>query len=218
MPTVATVSADKMMVKARGPVWHQKQKKQGVIPKGLHGLDREATWGYSRADGWVYGHGTFCITTHGSHLLGAFKWMPNSANEAKRLATEIGKYECWVKVCCMDSKADDQVLYRHLKDTYDIQLLTTMRRNKIKSPERKQMFRELQTERHRRLYRERSHTVEPMQSLGKDIFDLERAWMRGNENNRWLMAAMGVALQVAQRIAYRQNQSTWRIKDLVLGV
>lgn len=25
-PTLATVSADKMMVKARGPVWHQKQK------------------------------------------------------------------------------------------------------------------------------------------------------------------------------------------------
>ncbi len=57
-----------------------------------------------------------------------------------------------------------------------------------------------------------------MQSLVKDIFDLERAWMRGNENNRWVFAAMGVAVQVAQRIAYQRQQSTWVVKDLVLGV
>ena len=218
MPTLATVSADKMMVKARGPVWHQKQKKQGMIPKGLHGLDREATWSYSKADGWVYGHGTFCLTTHGLHVLGAFKWMPNSASEAKRMEWELASFERLVKVACMDCKADDYPLYRRLKDTYDIQLLTTMRRNKIKSPERKQMWCELQTERHRRLFRERRFTVEPMQSLVKDIFDLERAWMRGNENNRWSFAAMGVAVQVAQRIAYQRQQSTWIIKDLVLGV
>ena len=42
--------------------------------------------------------------------------------------------------------------------------------------------------------------------------------MRGTESNRWVFAAMGVAVQVAQRIAYLQNDSTWRIKDLVLGV
>ena len=45
------VSGDKMMVKAKGPVWHQKQKQPGIIPKGWRGLDREATWGTSHADG-----------------------------------------------------------------------------------------------------------------------------------------------------------------------
>ena len=43
-----------MMIKARGPIWHKKQKAQGIIPKGLRGLDQEATWGKSQADGWVY--------------------------------------------------------------------------------------------------------------------------------------------------------------------
>ena len=33
MPTLATVSADKMMVKARGPVWHQKQKNKVLFRK-----------------------------------------------------------------------------------------------------------------------------------------------------------------------------------------
>jgi len=47
---------------------------------------------------------------------------------------------------------------------------------------------------------------------------LERAWMRGNESNRWVFAAMGVAVQVAQRIAYHNGASTWRVKALVLGI
>ena len=49
------VSADKMMIHARGPVGHRKQQKQGIIPAGLTGLDTEATWSYSKSDGWVYG-------------------------------------------------------------------------------------------------------------------------------------------------------------------
>lgn len=207
-----------MMVKAKGPVWHKKQKQQGLIPNGLHGLDRAATWSYSRADGWVYGHGSFCLTTHQTNVLGAFKWMPNSAHEAKRLRTEIGPYEGLVKYVCMDSKADDSQLYRDLKDQYDMQLLTTMRRTKDRTPERQQMRQELQTLRHRRIYRERSHTVEPMQSLVKDIFELERCWMRGNDDNRWLFAAMGVAVQLAQHEALCQGESTWQIKARVLGI
>ena len=38
------VSADKMMVRARGPVWHRQQQQQGIIPKGLRSLDTEGTW------------------------------------------------------------------------------------------------------------------------------------------------------------------------------
>jgi hypothetical protein len=166
------------------------------VPNGLHGLDRTATWSYSRAEGWVYGHGTFCLATHQTNVLGAFKWMPNSAHEAKRLRDEIGQYERLVKYACMDSKADptrgplrcDVQLYRDLKDQYDMQLPTAMRCTKDTTPKRRQMRQELRLERHRRIYRERGHTVEPMQSLVKDIFELDRCWMRGNDNNRWLFA------------------------------
>ena len=206
------------MVKAKGPVWHKKQKQQGLVPNGLHGLDREATWSYSRADGWVYGHGTFCLATHQTHVLGAFKWMPNSAHEAKRLRAEIGQSARLSKYVCMDSQADDVPRYRDRKDQYDMQLLTTMRRTKDKAPARQPMRQELRTERHRRIYRERGYTVEPMQSLVKDIFELDRCWMRGNENNRWLFAAMGIAVQIAQRDAVRLGESTWQIKARVLGI
>ena len=82
-----------MMIRAKGPVWHQKQKKQGIIPPRLHGIDKDATWSKSRADGWVYGHGAFSLVSHEIPVLGSFLWMPNSAHEAKRLWTESEHFQ-----------------------------------------------------------------------------------------------------------------------------
>jgi hypothetical protein len=56
-----------------------------------------------------------------------------------------------------------------------------------------------------------------MQGIVKDIFDLNRCWMRGNNINRWLFAAMGLTVQMHQLIAYRNKKSTWQIKEQVLG-
>jgi hypothetical protein len=69
------VSGDKMMNNALGPVWHTTQKAPGIIPAGLRGLDQEATWSKSHRDGWVYGHGSFCLVSHRPCVLGAFKYM-----------------------------------------------------------------------------------------------------------------------------------------------
>jgi len=41
--------------------------------------------------------------------------------------------------------------------------------------------------------------------------------MRGNENNRWLFAAMGLTIQMHQFEAFKQGKSTWIIKEQVLG-
>ena len=215
---IDTVSADKMMVRARGPVWHQKQKKQNIIPQGLRGLDKRADWGKSRADGWIYGHGTFSITPHEIPIVGLFQWMPNSGNDAKRMEREIVKYQKLVKTICMDSKADDQKLYFKLKKDCGIQLLTKCRKHMDKTPLRKLMIKQLSVKKLKKIYQKRSVTVEPMQGLVKDIFDLDICWMRGDGNNRWLFAAMGVAVQIAQWEAHKQNQSTWEIKSSVLGV
>jgi hypothetical protein len=210
------VSADKMMIKARGPVWHKKQKTQGLVPKGLTGLDRDATWSYSKADSWVYGHGTFCVTTHHKAVLGLFIWMPNSAHEGKRLGEELPPFYRLLNTVCMDSKADNQKLYFALQQV-GLQLLTRPRTGKDKALKRQQMIREMNTRARRKLYRERGQVVEPMQGLVKELFDLERCWMRGNANNRWLFAAMGVAVQMAQRRAFAKRQSTWNIRLAVLG-
>jgi hypothetical protein len=54
----------------------------------LRGIDKQAAWCKSMADGWVYGHGSFSLTSHKHPVLGCFLWMRNSANEAKRMRLE----------------------------------------------------------------------------------------------------------------------------------
>lgn len=207
-----------MMNQALGPVWHPKQKNQGVMPPRLHGVDREATWSRSYADGWVYGHGSFCLVPHQVPVVGLFVWMRNSAYEPHWMEQEIQRYAGLIQTICMDSKADSLPLLQRLRDQWDVQLVTSLRKNFIKSPQRKAMQRQMQRRANRRIYRERGVTVEPMQGLVKDIFELERCWMRGDINNRWLFAAMGVAVQIAQGQAIRMGQSTWQVKQQVLGV
>lgn len=206
------------MVKAKGPVWHQKQKKQGIIPKGLTGIDKQATWCKSVAKGWIYGHGSFMLTSYEIPVVGIFQWMPNSANEAKQMEAEIIKYENIIKKVFMDSKADDQTMYWHLKKQYKVQLVTIPRKGMDKSQTRQRMIKDMLTKTNKKEYKERSTTVEPMQGLVDNIFELERCWMRNDENNRWLFAAMGIAVQMAQLQAYREKRSTWNIKNDVLGI
>jgi hypothetical protein len=134
-------------------------------------LDKDATWGKSQADGWVYGHGTFSLTSHRVPLVGVFQWMPNSGHEAKRMAGEIVAYAGRITTVCMDSKADDQHLYFKLKQGHHIQLVTTPRKGMNKSPARQQMIKEMQSKQNQRDYKKRSTTVEPMQGLVADIFD-----------------------------------------------
>lgn len=205
------------MIKAKGPVWHQKQKLKGEIPKGLTGIDREATWSKSRADGWVYGHASFSIVSHKESVLGCFLWMPNSGNEAKKMYREAGYYQGSLGYLVMDSKADDQKLFRDLKEQYDIRLVTSCSKEENKTEGRRQMIAAMSTKKCCKIYKERSQTVEPMQGLVKEIFDLDRCWMRSNTANRWLFAAMGLTVQIHQLRAYKEHRSTWKIKSEVLG-
>jgi hypothetical protein len=206
-----------MMNHAKGPVWHKKQKEQGIIPEGLRGLDREATWAKSHTDGWVYGHGSFSLTSHKVPVLGCFFWMKNSANEAKRMWREASRLKGTIKYVAMDSKADDYDLFSEFKRQHRINLVTSCRQNMLASDNRQKMHKAMMRPKCRKIYKERAYKVEPMQGLVKDIFDLDRCWMRGNNNNRWLFAAMGLTIQMYQLNAFHEGTSTWKIKDQVLG-
>ena len=207
-----------MMVTARGPVWHQTQQKQGIVPKGLQGLDKAATWGKSRADGWVYGHGTFSLTPHQVPIAGLVQWMSNAGHAAKRMEQEMITYEGLIKKVYMDSKAHDQALSSGLKKHYRIQLVTVPRTGMDKSASRNNMIKHMLTKKNKQDYKDRSTTVEPMQGLVANIFALERCGMRGEVSNRWLFTAMGVAVQMAQWTAWKHNRSIWNDKSDVLGI
>jgi hypothetical protein len=150
-------------------------------------------------------------------MLGGFKWMRNSGNEAKRMWLETGKLKGLITTVLMDSKADDKDLFREFHRQRQMLLLTTPRKGAAKSPARQRMVRVLKQSKNQRIYKQRRYTVEPMQGLIKDIFELDKCWMRGRENNRWLFAAMGVAVQMHQYRAWQAGRSTWAIKPEVLG-
>jgi len=160
-----------MLNQAKGPIWHRKQQKEGIIPEGLRGLDREATWGYSRSDDWVYGHGSFCIVSHERKFLGMFKWMPNSKDESKRLWWEAGKLKRLVSKVCMDARADKTRLFYEMKRQHGMTLLTRRQQKEGKKqiPGREAVYKEIYKKENVAVYKKRSTTVEPMQGLVKDI-------------------------------------------------
>jgi hypothetical protein len=118
----------------------------------------------------------------------------------------------------MDGKADDQDLLAEFQRQRGMILLTTPRKNSDHTAERQQMINVLNRPKNRKLRKQRSQTVEPMPGVVKDIFALERCWMRGHWNNRWLFAAMRVAVQLHRAKALSEQRSTWQIKQEVLGL
>jgi hypothetical protein len=122
-----------------------------------------------------------------------------------------------VKYAAMDSKADDYDLFRELKRQRKINLITSCRKKMDKTPKRQKMNAFMEQPYHKKIYKERSTRVEPMQGLVKDIFELDHCWMRGDKSNQWVFAAMGLTIQMHQLTAFKEKRSTWKIKDQVLG-
>ena len=81
------VYEDKSLFTAAGPVWHQKDRLNNEIPKGLRGVDTTATWSKSGYHGWVYGYGLHltCIR-NGFPVM--FQVLPANINERKVLDTK----------------------------------------------------------------------------------------------------------------------------------
>jgi hypothetical protein len=207
-----------MMNNALGPVWHAKHKAPGVIPAGLRGVDQEGTWSKSHRDGWVYGPGSFCVVSHSPCMLGAFKSMRNSAHEAKRLWRETGQLRGVIATVVMEGNAADQALLTEFQRQRRMTLVTTPRNNSDHTPARQHMINVRNQPQNCRLRQQRGQTVEPMQGVVKDIFALERCWMRGHRHNRWLFAAMGVTVQLHQARALKRQRSVWKITQAILGL
>lgn len=144
-----------MMNHAKGPVWHKKQREQGIIPKGLRGIDKQATWAQCNAHGWVYGHGIFTLTSHKLPVLGCFVWMKNSANEAKRMWLETFHYKGLLDYVAMDSRSDDYDLFRELKRERKMTLITVCHKNMDKSENREKMLQVMQQPVRKGIYKER---------------------------------------------------------------
>jgi hypothetical protein len=183
---MSVVSGDKRMNKARGPGWPTTQTAQGILPEGLRGLDQEATWSKRHSDGWVDGHSPFCLVVHSPCLRGAFKYMRNSAHEAKRLWLETGHLRGIVDTVMMDRKADDKDLFFEFQRQRQMTLVTTPRRNSDHTEARRQMTKVQNLPKNQRLRTERGQTVEPMQGLVQLVMKNYPNWLDFEDACRYL--------------------------------
>ena len=81
------VYEDKSLFKAAGPVWHQKDRRNGHLPKNLRGVDKTATWSKSGYHGWVYGYGLHLTSIRNGFPV-MFHVLPANVNERKVLDTK----------------------------------------------------------------------------------------------------------------------------------
>jgi hypothetical protein len=166
----------------------------------------------------VYGDGSFGLVSDRPVVPGACKAMRNRAHEAKGVWLETGPLKGVVKTVSMDGQADEQALCCAFRRPRGMTPLTGPRRNSAHTAKRRAMIRRLNRPRSQRPYGERAQTVEPMPGVVKEIVGLERCWRRGHRHNRWLFAAMGVAVPRHQAQALNEHRSTWKIESGVLGL
>lgn len=229
------VAVDKSLVAARGPLWHQRDRKRNRIPQKLRGVDCDSDWGYSRHDGWVQGYsfevvvssmkGTTVFPLSGSATTA-------SVREMRTFDEKIDELPEATKTVSADSGYDSNHLGERIEWTKDgkrtgRRFLCPDQRPKSKSTKttkaikprdeahRRRLLRKrhLQSQRGRATYRQRSQTVEPFNEWFKSLFELDdRVWHRGLDNNRTQMLAAMFAYQTLVRYNHRRGNENGQIR------
>jgi len=234
-----SVAVDKSLLPAQGPQWHTKDRQAGRIPKGLHGVDTESTWGYSDYHGWVQGYSYEVVVTATAHgtvwpLLASADTA--SVSEHTTFGEKIGHLDSLVLYVLADSGYDNNSYGERIE--WDEQGRRTGRRflcpenpragkNKSKkvqaqsaprAPRRQRKRREqrrkfLESRRGQTLYARRGQTIEPFNDWFKSLFELEhRVWHRGLDNNRTQLLAAIFAYQLLLRYNHRCGKNNGQIR------
>jgi DDE family transposase len=238
-PEVAAV--DKSLIAARGPLWHKRDRQRNRIPKGLHGVDRESTWGYSQHDGWVQGYSFEVVvsaTSESTVFPLAATVDTGSAKETQTFADKVEELPEQTDYVLADSGYDSNELGERIE--YDEQdqrigrrFLCPENRRGSKQPtsdqapkprdesHRRRLARKkfLKSPKGKRLYARRGQTVEPFNDWFKGLFELDhRVWHRGLDNNRTQILAAIFAYQLLVRYNHRRGNENGQVKWLMDGL
>jgi hypothetical protein len=230
-----TVAVDKSLVAARGPVWHAHRRPSP-------GVDREAGWGYSEHDGWVWGYGFQTVVTATRHSLVLpllASAAPAHSSECRGFLSQIPRLPAETRHVLADRAYDTNACQEAIEvdpqgRPTGRQFLCPLIRRAGKPPaglypqrgrrgrqcrQRRQRLQRLQSPSGRRLYARRSQTVEPFHEWFKNSFELtDRVWHRGSDNNQTQLLAALFAYQLLlrynHRCGYRNAQIQWILDAL----
>lgn len=229
------VAVDKSLLSARGPLWHQRQRRAGIYPRGV---DRESTWTYSEYHGWIQGYG-YEVVIAASHRGVCFPLLASvdqaHVREHRTFAPKIAKLPTQTRYVLLDTGYDSNALAEALewnpagrrtgrfylcppaapkrassqvwRDSHQ-RLLHRRRREARRSRLKQHKF--------RRLYARRGKTIEPFNDHFKRLFEIhDQVWHRGLDNNRTQLLAGIFCYQLLVRLNLSQGNHHRRIKTLL---
>ncbi len=221
-----TIAVDKSLIKARGALWHQQDRRRGHLPRGV---DPDSTWGFSTHHGWVQGYSYETVVTAGKKgprvpLLASVDTA--SASEFKTFGPKIKQLPPATKNVLADSGYDkneygDRIeLDSHGRATGRRFICPPNPRNaRLRPPRtpveqrrlRRTKFYESRTG--RRLYVRRTPASEPFNEWFKSLFELsDHVWHRRLDNNRTQILAAFCCYQVLLRYNHRRGRNNGQVK------
>jgi hypothetical protein len=240
--TARSVAADKSLLWARGMPWHGKRRCKGRVPAKLHGVDRQADWGYSPYHKWVYGYSYEVMTTADAgtvHFPLSASADVASASEHSSFPPKIKHLPKATRFALVDSGYDSNAIAdaverdEHGRPTGHRFLCPPNRRNVPGRPTSTHLSRiERQTQqrrwkridfynsrRGRKLYSQRGQSVEPLHERLKALFDLNpRVWHRGLGNNKTQLLSAIFCYQLLVRFNHRCGHRNAQVQWIMESV
>jgi hypothetical protein len=230
-----SVAVDKSLVAARG-------RKRSVRKKKLpRGVDPDATWGYSKHDGWVFGYAYEVVVSAGKRgtlwpLLASVDTA--SRSEQKTCLEKFADLPKQVRYVLADAGYDSNAVGETVERTAEGRptgrrfLCPEIVRPQVGQPRQPHSRESRQRQHHRRLrdarrkftqssrgqrlYRRRSVSVEPFHSRFKHTFDLhDRVWHWRLANNQVTILAAIVAYQALLTYNHQKRRRHARIQHLL---
>ena len=222
-----TVAVDQSLIRARGRLWHRRDRKRGHVPKGV---DQDSTWGFSKHHGWVQGYSYEVVVTAAKKgpvlpLLASVDTA--SASEHVTFGPKIPHLPPEVRNVLTDAGYDSNEYGDRIE--YDDDGRSTGRHficppNLRGKPGRSPPRTLAQRRRHKRktffgsptgqrLHARRTPTAEPFNEWFKSLFELsDRAWHRGLDNNRTQILAALCCYQLLLRFNRRRGRHNGQIQ------
>jgi hypothetical protein len=232
LATAKTIAVDKSLVEARGPQWHGKDRKANRVPKGLRGVDRDSTWGFSKHHGWVQGYSYEVVVTADKGTVLPLLASADTANTSEHVSfgQKIDHLPKATRAILADSGYDnndygERIEYRPDGRRTGRRFLCPPRRdNNGKMVGLRLIEQQVRRRRDgriafynsragRRIYSRRSQSVEPFNDWFKSLFGLDQTvWHRGLGNNQTQLLASVFCYQLLLRYNHRRGNKNGQIQ------
>lgn len=196
---------DTTPIKARGGVWHKKDKQAGIVPSTA--IDTEAGWSRSQYHGWWWGYKLHLLVT------AAPLWLPlgadltpanvgDNTHARKLLQGPLQELPSEVRIMLGDQLYNDKKLRKLCADR-NIDLVTTRRNQRGK----KYPHTDGGVNVRRVLHSLRSQTIEPFNAQFKKVFDwITQAPAKGLKRNQLLILGAVFVFQLLLLLQWFDNQ------------